>query len=161
MLDRSTAIEPLLGSVDDQRLPLGAGEVVALDQLPAQSVFTFLQRFELRPCIREQIGRMSILTGVQASVGERRAHGTPPVVSGSLGFSVCFCLRALQPSPWPAYIRRERRPVRLGGAVFVPRFVRDVVPVTVLVQERGDAGRGDGVFRRCHAPAAGGGDYAP
>src|SRR5262249_20435078 len=66
MLDHSAAIEPLLGSVDDLRLPLGAGEVAALDQLPAQIVFTFLQRFDLCPRIREQIGWVTILAGVHA-----------------------------------------------------------------------------------------------
>src|SRR5262249_39693695 len=53
------------------------------------------------------------------------------------------------------------RPVRLSGAVLLPRLVRDVVPVAILMQERGDAGRGYGVSRRCHAPANGGDDSVP
>jgi hypothetical protein len=39
------------------RLPLGASEVTALDQLLAQLVFAFLQRFDLRPRVSKQIGR--------------------------------------------------------------------------------------------------------
>src|SRR5262249_37903144 len=57
----------------------------------------------------------------------------------------CFSFGApLQMAALVGVHAARARPVRLGGAVFLPRFVRDVLPVAILMQERSDAGRGDG-----------------
>src|SRR6516165_10288257 len=98
MLDYSAAIESLLGSVDDLRLPLGADEVAAPDQLPAQIVFTFLQRFDLRSRIREQIGRVSILAGI---------HEAPP--RGIFASSAAHMRHGISTSGSALFRRRNKR----------------------------------------------------